>query len=190
MRSMSEERMRAAQSRPSNVGPGPSRLAFKAARAWKKVWVRQLVLGAVPLAIVVGLGVRLAADPAVHAWVAAQKDAVIARLSERPEFAIKAVHVTGASSDVTREVTEVAAITPGMSSLRLKLADLQPLIEAIGPVKAAHVTLSSDGVLNIHVTERVPAALWRDGADHLWLVDREGALISRAVTRRGYPDLP
>lgn len=196
MRALSTERLRVrqagstAQGRTGAAGPGPSRWAYRLARLWKKTWVRQAVLGGVPLAVLVALGVRLAADPEVHAWVAAQKDAVIARLSERPEFSIQAVHVTGASPDLTREVAEVAAVSPGTSSLRLNLGELQPRIEALGPVKAAHVTLGSDGVLKIHVTERIPAALWRDGEDRLWLIDREGALIARAVTRLGYPDLP
>lgn len=206
MRSMNLERMRAAQARDKAVGsgqasgqasgaaagpaPGPSRWAFRATRAWKKLWVRQLVLGVVPLVLLVGIGLRLAADPGVHAWAAAQKEAVIGKLSERPEFAIQAVHVTGASADVTREVTEVANVFPGMSSLLIKVADLQATVEELGPIKAAHVTLGSDGVLKIHVTERIPAALWRTDEDLLWLVDREGALIQRAITRRGYPELP
>ena len=190
MRSVNSERLRSAQARGVSASPGPSRWAFRMTRAWKKAWVRQLVMCGLPMVLVVGVGLRLAADPSVHAWVATQKANVIARLSERPEFMIAAVEVSGASPEVTREVREVAAVSPGMSSLVLKVAELKPRIEALGPVKAAHVTLGSDGVLKIHVTERVPAALWRQRDGRLWLVDRDGALVARAMTRRGYPELP
>lgn len=210
MRSMNMDRLRATQAREkaplpgaasrstlkpasrsaSGSAPGPSRWTYRVTRAWKKPLVRQLVLGVLPLAVLVGAGLRLAADADVHAWVGAQKNAVIAKLSERPEFAIQAVHVAGASEEVTRAVVEVANVAPGMSSLRIKVAALKAEVEKLGAVKAAHVTLASDGVLKIHVTERIPAALWRTDEDLLWLVDREGALIQRAITRRGYPELP
>lgn len=189
MRAMRTERPRRA-GKAAGPGPGPSRLHFRAQRAWKKAWVRQCVLVVLPLVLAVGICLRLAADPAVHAQLAEIRAQAIQQLSARPEFSVRELRVTGASEDLERAVHEVVQLTPGMSSLTLKVAELKPGIEALGAVKTAHVTLGSDSVLRVHITERVPAVLWRDSDDKLWLMDREGALIERAVTRLGYPELP
>ena len=56
--------------------PGPSRLAFRLTRLWNKTRVRRVVLVGLPGVAVLALGVRLAIDPAVHAFVAEQRAAV------------------------------------------------------------------------------------------------------------------
>lgn len=190
MRTMNGERLRAAQRGPEGPGPGPSRLTFRIQRAWKKQRVRQAVLVVLPLAVAVGLCLKLAADPAVHAGLAKARAQAIEKLAARPEFSVREMRVTGASEDVERAVREVVVLAPGMSSLTMKVAELKPRIEALGAVRTAHVTLGSDSVLRVHVTERMPAALWRDSDDRMWLIDRDGARIERAVTRLGYPTLP
>ncbi len=171
-------------------GPGPSRLAYRVSRAWKKVWVRRAVMLAVPALLVATIAWQVGTSPALRDNFSERKAAMIAQLSERPEFAVKELRVTGASEEVIREIRELVPLSPGASSLTLSVAEIQARVAALGAVRSAQVTLSAAGVLEITVGERVAIALWRDAEDHLWLVDLEGAPITRAVTRAGYPQLP
>ena len=174
----------------SSTGPGVSRWAFRLSRAWKKAWLRQGVLFVLPVLLLIGVGLRLVSDPDVQARLSAQAERMVALLSMRPEFAVQRLDVVGASVEVSREIRELAEVRPGMSSLNLDVGDLKTRIEKIGAVRTANVVLGSDGVLRVDVSERIPAALWRDADQKLWLVDREGEHVSRAMTRLGYPELP
>lgn len=171
-------------------GPGPSVWSYRIARLQKKPWFRRTVYIALPLLLAGLIGARIATDPRVHEMVAEKKSKAMESLSSRPEFAIKSVTVLGASPDLSVAIREAAGLEPGASSLMLDVASIQQRVAAIGAVRSAHVTLIADGRLQIAVEERLPEALWRDGAGALWLTDREGYRISRAVTRAGYPTLP
>lgn len=170
--------------------PGPSRLAYRLSRAWKKGWVRRSVLLMVPAVCVALVGWQIVTSPELRDAVSERKAAMIAQLSERPEFAVREVRVVGASEEIAREIKELVALSPGMSSLTMNVAEIQARVSKIGAVRSAQVTLSSAGVLEVAVAERVAVALWRDQEDRLWLIDIEGAAIARAVTRAGYPELP
>jgi cell division protein FtsQ len=170
--------------------PGPSRLAYRISRAWKKAWVRRSVLLLVPVACVSAIAWQIVTSPGLRDAFTERKAAMIAELSERPEFAVREVRVNGASEELTREIQELVALSPGMSSLTMDVAAIQAQVSQLGAVRSAQVTLSSAGVLEVAVTERVAVALWRDVEDQLWLVDVEGASIAPAMTRQGYPNLP
>ena len=186
-------------------GPGPSRLAYRLARIWKKAWVRRALLLApvICLALVAG---RIATSPAVAAWVEDRRQAVVAALSSRPEFAVRGFRVTGASEPLERAIGAVVQLPPGASSLTLDVAAIQARIARLGPVRSAGVKLGSDGMLRIAIDERIAEALWRPGSggegnekdeedgksgkDSLLLVDRDGVAIGPASQRAGYPGLP
>lgn len=169
--------------------PGPSRIAYRLSRIWKKPSVRRAAL-AVPLAGAVLLGARLANDPAVRAFAGEQRQAVIAALSARPEFAVRGFRVTGGSEPLARAIADTVALPAGASSLTLDVAAIQAEVAALGAVRSARVKLGPDGVLLISVDERQPEALWRDGEGRLWLVDRQGVAIGPAGPRADHPTLP
>ena len=102
---------------PAARSPGPSRLAFRMARLWKTPWVRRAVFTGVPALLLIGFGVKLATSPAVHAFVAEQRAAVMDRLSARPEFAIRGARIAGASQKLGKEVRELIAVPPGASTM-------------------------------------------------------------------------
>ena len=176
--------------RPPVRSPGPSRLVFRLKRLWKKAWVRKLVLSGLPLALLVGLGVRLIADPAVHVYVAQQRANVMARISARPEFSIAGARVLGATKKLETEILFVVALPEGASTLTYDVAAAQEAVNRLSAVREARVTLAPDGQLDIHVNERQPRALWRDRQDRLWLLDVDGVAIGPASARADHPELP
>lgn len=175
---------------PAARSPGPSRLAFRMARLWKTPWVRRAVFTGVPAFLLIGFGVKLATSPAVHAVVAEQRAAVMDRLSARPEFAIRGARIAGASQKLGKEVRELIAVPPGASTLNFDVAAAQTAVNEMPAVRSAHVTLAPDGMLDIHIQERLPAALWRDRSDRLWLIDAEGIVLGLAGARADHPALP
>lgn len=170
-------------------GPGPSRLAYRISRIWKKVWFRRAVhlVPALCLALLAG---RLATNPEVAAWLGDRQAAVVAALSSRPEFAVRDFSVTGASESLVQAIGRAVALSPGASSLTLDVEAVQSRIAALGPVRSARVKLGPDGILRIAVEERAAEALWRDADGALWLVDREGVTIGSAGPRADHPALP
>jgi cell division protein FtsQ len=170
-------------------GPGPSKLAYRLSRIWKKVWLRRAVQ-LLPVLCVGLLTLRTAMSPAVAAWLDARCDAVVAALSSRPEFAVHGFRVSGASGELAEAIGGVVALPPGASSLTLDVAAVQARIAALGPVRHVRVTLGSDGILMIAVDERIAEALWRDADGILRLVDREGVAIGPAGPRADHPSLP
>lgn len=179
-----------APTRPPARSPGPSRLVFRLKRMWKKVWVRRTALIVLPLAVLAGLGVKLALDPSVRDYLAAQRTVAMQRLMDRPEFAIKGARVLGASDKLTARILAVAAVPPRASTLNYDVAAAQAAVNRLPAVREARVTLAPDGMLTIRVRQRLPRALWRDDADQLWLLDIDGVAIGPAEARADHPQLP
>ncbi|HET7409317.1 MAG TPA: cell division protein FtsQ/DivIB, partial [Paracoccaceae bacterium] len=169
--------------------PGPSRIAYRLSRIWMKTWVRRATI-ALPLAATALIAIRMAGDPEIRAMVAGQRDAVIAALSQRPEFAVSGIRVTGASDRLSRAIGRVVDLAPDASSLTLDVAVIQAGIAEMGGVRSARVKLGPDGVLLISVDERIPEALWRDDEGRLWLTGRNGVAIAPAGPRADHPGLP
>ncbi|MEM7742545.1 MAG: cell division protein FtsQ/DivIB [Pseudomonadota bacterium] len=174
----------------SRRGPGPSQFVYRIERLWKRPWVRRLGLSVLPAAVVLLAGWQVAISPRVQGWMVQSHGMAMDALSARPEFAVRGLAVTGASVDLTRRIEELVPITPGLSSLSLDVAAVKTEVEALGPVKTAHVALAASGTLRISLVERLPVVLWRDAEDRMWLMGDDGAVVAPAATRAGYPELP
>lgn len=171
-------------------GPGPSKIAYRMTRIWKKAWVRRVALVIVPCALVAVLGWRLAISPMVHDAVADGRAAMVDTLSEMPEFAIRGLVVAGASTGLSHDVRAAVALPPGASTLTFDLNAARERVAEIAAVRQAQVKVSADGMLHVDVIERRRAALWRDAEGALWLADREGVVIGDAGARDAHPGLP
>lgn len=170
-------------------GPGPSRIAYRLSRLWKKPLVRRAAT-ALPVAAALLLVSQLAADPSVRGFFDRQRQAVVAALSSRPEFAVRGIRMAGASEPLSRVIEQTVALPTGASSLTLDVGAIQEKVASLGAVRSARVKLGPDGILLISVDERVPEALWRDGEDRLWLADRQGVAVGPAGPRADHPALP
>lgn len=170
--------------------PGPSKITYRLTRVWKKSWVRRVALVGLPLVFLAFVGWRIAHNPAVHAFFADQRDRVIASLAERPEFAVRAAHVSGASAPLQARLEALVQVPDGASTLTFDVANLRARLDDIAAVKSAQVQLDSKGVLQIHIEERAAEALWRDASRQLWLMDRDGVAIDPVPLRADHPTLP
>ena len=173
-----------------HLGPGPSKTMYRLTRIWKKMWIRRAATVVLPGVLAVFVGWKLVSSPALHAFMADQRDWVIEKLATRPEFAVHGFQISGASGDLTRKLSEIVEVPEGASTMTFDVAALQADISAVPAVRQAAVSLGPKGYLQIVIDERVPEALWRDHNGDLWLMDREGVAIDPASTRAGWPHLP
>lgn len=171
-------------------GPGPSKLAYRLTRSWKKIWVRRVALVVLPIALASAVTWRAATDPAVIAAAFDARAALIDMMSQRPEFAVKGVRVRGASEPLAKRVETALALPGNASSLNTDVVALQARLLEIPAVRDVRVQLKSDGMLDVLVDERIAEALWRDEEGSLWLVDHEGVELAAIGERRDRAELP
>ena len=175
---------------PPRRNPGPSKLAYRLTRGWKKPWIRRGALVVLPIALVSAMIWRAATDPWVIATVADARGELVNMMSQRPEFAVKGIQIRGASEALAGKVEATLALPGNASSLNTDVAALQSRLMEIAAIRDARVQLKSDGVLHVAVDERHAEALWRDGEGALWLVDREGVEIADVESRTDHAELP
>lgn len=171
-------------------GPGPSKLAYRLARAWAKPSTRGAVIVYLPLVLLGLVGWRLVADDHVRAALLSRASELSEALAARPEFAIEGVGVSGGSAELRRRLETRLRSVVGLSSLKLDVAELRRKIESIGAVESAEVRVDAAGVLRVDLTERVAAALYRSAEGRLVILDRSGAEIGPVRHRVSRPDLP
>lgn len=177
--------------RPLTTGQdGPSRLAYRLTRAWAQAWVRSLVTVYAPLTLLGLAGWAVVSTDRLRLAIEDEIGAVIEQVIARPEFAVRGVAIEGAAPGLEAVLRAVVGPVKGQSSLRLDLDALRQEIESLGEVASAALFFDPAGLLTIRVSERVPAALWRDPDGTLWVIDREGVTITGAGARINHPELP
>ncbi|MEM7176465.1 MAG: cell division protein FtsQ/DivIB [Pseudomonadota bacterium] len=131
----------------------------------------------------------VARNDALKASIRSEASAMLDEAMRDPNLAVHLVRVSGGSPALRAYLTEKLQPLVGVSSMRLDVGRLRQDVEALGPVHSASVSLSPKGILKVAVIERYPAALWRDFAGSLFVVDRKGVVISPAAARADFPDL-
>ncbi|MCR8546486.1 cell division protein FtsQ/DivIB [Salipiger sp. P9] len=111
------------------------------------------------------------------------------QVETRPEFMVNLMAIDGASSGVAEDIREILPIDFPVSSFDLDLDHMRETISGLDAVRKVQLRIRQGGVLQIDVTERVPAVLWREGGE-LELLDRLGARVGPALSRAEYPQLP
>lgn len=169
--------------------PAPSRWGYRYQRMMLTPGVRGLIRYGLPLALVALVAGPWYANADNRAQIAAKITDARAQFEQLPQFMVQSADVSGAPDAV---LPDIAAILPQqfpVSSFDLDLAAIRASIEVLEPVKSAAVRVGADGVLQVNVTPRVPAALWRDG-QILRLLDAQGAFSGQVAARHQAPDLP
>ncbi|MCC5985752.1 MAG: cell division protein FtsQ/DivIB [Rhodobacteraceae bacterium] len=174
--------------RRSDRDPAPSRLTYRLNRLWLTPAVRRAVTVGLPVALVafcVGVVVN---DPvrrdAVNAIVKDMHTAFI----DRPEFRIEGVAVPGVSPELRAAVEGRIDVAFPESSFRVDLEELRRAVIAIDAVAEAELRITGARALEIRLTEREPAVVWRDRSG-LHLLDAEGHRIARLAARHARSDL-
>lgn len=174
---------------PRRHDPAPSYWDYKMQRLWLTPLFRVLFrvgLPAFALALVLGLVLM---NEGRRAAIAGGIDHIKEQFQQRPEFRVSLMAVDGASRDLTDAVRAKLAIKLPISSFDLDLDMLRLKAEELDAVAGAELAVRSGGVLQVTITEREPALIWRDG-DVLTLIDETGHRVAGLAARGDRPDLP
>jgi len=114
---------------------------------------------------------------------------MVEEFRQRPEFLVRGMTIAGASAPLRTALPAVLDLDFPASSLALDLDGLRARIEAIDVVRSAELRIGAGGILEIAVTERVPAVVWRHAA-RLDLLDDSGHRVAGILDRAARPDLP
>ncbi|GGE47279.1 cell division protein FtsQ/DivIB [Actibacterium pelagium] len=169
--------------------PAPSRLSYRLHRLWLTPLFRFFMRSGMPVIVV-----------ALAAWAylanEERRDALMLSLSEirqsiedRPEFMVKLMAIDGASTELGQDIREVLPVDFPVSSFDLDLDEMHRTISGLDAVAKADLRVRPGGILQITVTEREPAIVWRVH-DQLELLDATGHRVAPLETRGDRPDLP
>jgi cell division protein FtsQ len=169
--------------------PAPSRTAYKMSRLWLTPSFRFAMRRLAPIGAVLAVIAIWAGNEENRQFVADHYMTMKSELQNRPEFMVKLMAIDGASEDLATDIREVAPIDFPLSSFDLDLKGMLQQIESLDAVAQAGVRVRAGGILQIDITERVPAVVWR-GPQGLELLDHEGHRVEALEARQNRTDLP
>lgn len=174
---------------PPRRDPAPSRAAYRMQRLWLTPLFRALMrIGLPAFGIAFLVGIYLASDTrreALAGGLASMVDAV----QQRPEFMVSLLSVEGASPGLADSIRTAMALKLPVSSFDIDLTAARARIETLDAVASADLRVRSGGVLEVKVTERVPAVVWRNTLG-VTLLDDTGRRVAMIPTRQARADLP
>ncbi len=169
--------------------PAPSYWDYKLQRLWLTPLFRVLFRVGLPsLAIAAVAGLVLASETR-RAAIAGGIAHLTEQFQARPEFRVSLLSVEGASPDLADAVRAKLAVKLPQSSFDLDLAALREKAVAMDAVAGAELAVRSGGVLQVTITEREPALIWRR-PEGLTLLDATGHRVAGLAARGDRPDLP
>jgi len=177
------------KSGPLRRDPAPSRWAYRWQRLWLTPMFRILVRVGLPITVMAGAVMIWAADQGRrdamwHSWTELR-----AQFQNRPEFMVNEIQVEGASSVLAEAVRVALNLQLPLSSFDIDLAASRQLVEAFDAVERAELRILTGGVLQIGITERMSALVWRM-PEGLWLLDEHGHRVGGLGARELRGDLP
>ena len=173
----------------SNIDPAPSIISYRLMRFMLIPRLRLiLTLGISSLFIFCGTLV-LFLNINVHENIEALKKDLKRTLVERPEFMIKVASIDGASDALAHKIREIMPLDFPVSYFDLDIKYLHQVLNDIPAVASAAIKVTVSGVLQIDISERTPAFIWRKD-DVISVIDEQGNFIRLATSRLDYPELP
>ena len=175
------------------LDPAPSRWSYRMQRLMLTPLYRNLLRIGLPFAIAFGsVTIYMSDDTRREAVVTAIVD-LRDQFQSRPEFMVSLMAIDGASTSVAEDIREVVQIDFPLSSFDLELEAILATIRELPAVADARVRVRSSGaaggILQVDVTERVPAVLWRT-AQGLEVLDADGMITGPATSREQFATLP
>ena len=169
--------------------PAPSRWSYRVQRWWLTPYVRRMVRVGFP-AFVTAFGILWFLSVETNRETIQDQIAEIRRsVAERPEFMVKLMAIDGASTELGEDIREVLTVDFPISSFDLKLEEMKAVVEDLDAVARAELRIRPGGILQLEVSERLPAVVWRNG-DQLELLDKTGRRVAAISQRAQRSDLP
>ncbi|SPH17001.1 Cell division protein FtsQ [Defluviimonas aquaemixtae] len=169
--------------------PAPSRLAYRIERLWLTPAFRLAMRAGVPFVLALSVAGGYLADEDRRAAIGTKIADTRQNIEERPEFMVSLMAIDGASDPVANAIRSMVPVDLPESSFRLDLEAMRATIAQIDAVASAELRIRKGGILQVTVTEREPAILWR-GARGLEMLDAKGHRVATLLDRAARPDLP
>ena len=173
----------------ANIDPAPSIISYRLMRLMLIPRLRLILTLGIPSLIIFCGTLILFLNINVHENIEALKKDLKRALVERPEFMIKVASVDGASDELAHEIREIMPLNFPVSYFDLDIKYLHKVLNDIPAVASAAIKVTVSGVLQINISERIPAFIWRKD-DVISVIDEKGEFIRLATSRLDYPELP
>ena len=173
----------------TTIDPAPSIISYRLMRLMLIPRLRLILTLGIPSLIIFCGTLILFLNINVHENIEALKKDLKRALVERPEFMIKVASVDGASDELAHEIREIMPLNFPVSYFDLDIKYLHKVLNDIPAVASAAIKVTVSGVLQIDISERIPAFIWRKD-DVISVIDEKGEFIRLATSRLDYPELP
>jgi cell division protein FtsQ len=174
---------------PLRRDPAPSRWAYRMQRLWLTPVFRVTMRVGIPAFVfALSAGIYLSDQARRDAFGASYTD-LKTSVEQRPEFMVGLLSIDGASPALSDAVRARVKVDLPQSRFDLDLDAIQAKAEGLDAVAAAEIRIGAGGVLQIVITEREPAFVWRSDAG-LMLLDATGHRIAGLADRADRADLP
>lgn len=169
--------------------PAPSRWAYRMQRLMLTPLFRQALRIGVPMVLTLAVGTIWFADEGRRAQFNNTITDMRNAIEQRDEFMVKVMTVDGAGEEVSEDIREILPVDFPVSSFHLDLDHMRDTIAGLDAVERVSLRIRPGGVLQVDVTERVPAVIWRSGLG-LELLDAGGFRVGPLEHRAERFDLP
>ena len=173
----------------TTIDPAPSIISYRLMRLMLIPRLRLILTLGIPSLVIFCGTLILFLNINVHENIEALKKDLKRALVERPEFMIKVASVDGASDELAHEIREIMPLNFPVSYFDLDIKYLHKVLNDIPAVASAAIKVTVSGVLQINISERIPAFIWRKD-DVISVIDEKGEFIRLATSRLDYPELP
>ena len=173
----------------ATIDPAPSIISYRLMRLMLIPRLRLILTLGIPSLVIFCGTLILFLNINVHENIEALKKDLKRALVERPEFMIKVASVDGASDELAHEIREIMPLNFPVSYFDLDIKYLHKVLNDIPAVASAAIKVTVSGVLQINISERIPAFIWRKD-DVISVIDEKGEFIRLATSRLDYPELP
>lgn len=175
--------------RPPRRDPAPSRWAYRMQRLWLTPVFRALFRIGLPLVLIGGPVTVWLADDTRRAALVSAAEGFREDFQNRPEFMVSLIAVEGAAPDLAEAIRGRLNLALPISSFDIDLDTAQRRVQVLDAVARVEIAVRAGGVLQVAVTERTPALVWRNDGE-LDLVDATGHRVASLAGRADRADLP
>lgn len=174
---------------PLRRDPAPSRWAYRMQRLWLTPVFRVTMRVGMPAFVLALAGGIYLSDQARRDAFGNGYTELKSSVEQRPEFMVGLLAIDGASPALADAVRAKLGLKLPQSRFDLDFDLLQARAEGLDAVARADVKVGTGGVLQVTITEREPAFVWRSDPG-LMMLDATGHRIAGLAERGDRADLP
>lgn len=168
--------------------PAPSRVSYKMQRMMLRPGFRRFLRLGLPMLVLATTTLIVLSDAGRREAISLKFTEFSRAIEERPEFMVKLMAIDGASASVAEDIRKGLPLNFPITAFDLDLEAMRASIAEIDVVANVVVQVRK-GILQIDITERTPALVWRS-VDELMLVDKTGHRVVSIEARNARADLP